>query len=334
MNKKEIKEILMVLYELDPELAQHEAELKKLIIKMKARCPETNFDKAFAAELKAELLGRPASSKNIFNINIMNRKIFMVAGSAALVGVLLFVFWRLDLNRPQDIPSLARLSASEEGIHSLAAGAFGSLAGINTQASAPTGAGGENLAVAKVSSAVSSGSASFAAERTAVSADSKMILPYYGFKYEYRGDPLDLSNVEAPVYRRLKGDRRVAKNLAASFIGSSASFDLGTLSDLKVSTVSLLEDKDLGLSINLDFNEDTISVYENWQKWGFPERDACGNDQACWERFRLKFEDYPSDDVLLALTDAFLNNHNVDRSHYGAPTAILGQIDNISRFGF
>lgn len=318
MNKREIRKILVTLYELDPELARHEVELMKLIVRMKAQRPETNFDKAFAAELKAELLGRPVISKGIINLNFMNKKIFVAVGSAALVGVLLFVFWRLDSGQPQETVSLARLSSSEEGVHNLAAGAFGSLAGINNQVSAPAGAGGENLAVAKPLAAGESNAASFTAERSAISADSKMILPYYGFKYEYRGDPLDLSATEAPVYRRLKGDRQAARDLAASFLGASAGFDLGTLSNLKVSTVSLLEDKDLGLAVNLDFNEDTISIYENWQKWSLPERDTCGDNQVCWERFRLKFEDYPADSDLVAITDAFLEKHNVDRAHYGA----------------
>lgn len=352
MQENQLKNILEELYILDPSLKNYELELINLITKMKDIKPDTKFDLAFAAELKKKIM---AQSKTVFEnsnkkiFNFMNKKIFIAAGSVVVVGVAVLAFsvyyqkgyWPTKNSGKEKIATgiLRDSSLTKEGFIALPDGAFGSLADLNAGIGTQSATGVEELASAKVlttnsvapmlavgDASVSSDSASL---RPAVSQggllSGKMIIaPYYNFKYVYKGDALNLQEETAPVYRRLKGDRAVAKELAASFSGfDSLGFELSSLDNLKVTNISLVEDKDLGLMINFDFNEDNVYISENWAKWTYPERDACGNNQNCWDKYRLKIENIPADSALIKMTDKFLSDHKIDRTHYGEP-----QVDN------
>jgi hypothetical protein len=155
-----------------------------------------------------------------------------------------------------------------------------------------------------------------------ITTDMKIMPPYYGFKYVYKGEALNLEDTSAAVYRRIKGDDAAAKNMASLISAASFSgLDFSAFSNLKAANVTLMEDKDLGLVISFDFNEGNINIYENWEKWTYPERDACGNEQSCWDRYRLKIGDVPADADLIAMADKFLTTHAVNLDHYG--TAIV-----------
>lgn len=353
MQENQLKNILEELYILDPGLKNYELELIGLITKMKDIKPDTKFDSVFAAELKEKIMAQSKmafknSNKKIFNFNFMNKKLFVATGSFALVGIVVLVFF--VYHQKGYLPTknvgeektangiLIDSSLTKEGFIALPDGAFGSLASLNAGAGIQGATGAGELAIAKVATtntitptlAVSdvSVSSTVASPRMLVpeggNISGKMIAPYYNFKYVYKGDALDLKEETAPVYRRLKGDRTVAKELAASFSGlDSLGFGLSSLNNLKVTNISLVEDKDLGLMINFDFNEDNIYISENWTKWTFPERDACGNDQSCWDRYRMKIEDIPADATLIDMSDKFLSDHKINRAHYGEP-----QVDN------
>lgn len=365
MQENQLKNILAELYVLDPSLKYYELELIQLITKMKDIRPDTKFDLVFAAELKEKIMAQSKmafenSNKKLFNFNFMNRKIFVAAGSFAMIGVVVLaflVYYQKGYLPTKNISGektavgiLIDSSLTKEGFIALPDGAFGNLAGLNTETGATSAAGTGELAVTKglainTSASVPATSvpvATLAVQDTRVSSNvassrmsvegagggiGKMIAPYYGFKYVYKGDDLGLKEETAPVYRRLKGDRTLAKELAASFSGfDSLGFGLSSLDNLKVTSISLVEDKDLGLMINFDFNEDSIYISENWTKWTYPERDACGIDQSCWEKYRLKIGNVPSDANLITMTDKFLSNHKIDRTHYGEP-----KVDNTWR---
>ncbi len=355
MQENQLKNILTELYVLDASLKDYEPELIKLIIKMKDIKPDTKFDSVLAAELKEKIMTQSKmvfknSGKKIFNFNFMNKKIFVAAGSFAAVGVVVLAFFvhyqkgylpTRNVGEERKVAGiLIDSSLTKEGFIVLPDGAFGSLASLNSGAGIQGVIGAGELASAKVTTTdaavptLAAFDAGVSSTMTVTSSrifipdggavPGKMIAPYYNFNYVYKGDALDLKEEIAPVYRRLKGDRTVAKELATSFSElDSLGFGLSSLNNLKVTNISLVEDKDLGLMINFDFNEDNIYISENWTKWTFPERDACGNDQSCWDRYRMKIENIPTDSVLINMTDKFLSDHKIDRAHYGEP-----QVDN------
>jgi hypothetical protein len=360
MQENQLKNILGELYVLDPSLKNYELELIGLITKMKDIKPDTKFDSVFAAELKEKIMAQSKiafkdSNKKIFNFSFMNKKIFIATGSLAAIGIVtltFFVYYQKgylptkNIGEKREVAGvLIDSSLTKEGFITLSDGAFGSLASLNTGTGTPStiSAGSANgtgeLASAKVSTsnavaptlAISNKSISLntASPKTLVSSEGAIsgrmiVAPQYNFKYVYKGDALNLKEETALVYRRLKGDRTVAKELAASFSGlDSLGFGLSSLDNLKVTNISLVEDKDLGLMINFDFNEDNIYISENYTKWTYPERDACGSDQNCLDKYRMKIENIPADQALIAITDKFLSDHKIDRSHYGEP-----QVDN------
>jgi len=157
--------------------------------------------------------------------------------------------------------------------------------------------------------------------------DQKMIAPWFGYTYVYKGDELSLEKEDATVYRRLKGSSNAASRLV-SLIGNLdfGGLTLASFNNLSATNLSVQENKDRGLSINFDFLEDTVNIYENYQQWRIPERDNCGSDEACWQRFRIKISDYPADTDLIAMADSFLAEHQIDTKHYGA-----AQVENYWR---
>jgi hypothetical protein len=260
----------------------------------------------------------------------MNKKIYIGASVFILIAIMSLVFMKL-----QKIPVSAPLASltnnnqdSGEAISVLPAGAFGSLASLSGAiavgesarlSSAPTAMGTMGIARNMMAADVSvSSTVTSPAIAPMPPIDAKMMMPFYGFKYVYKGDALELKEETSAVYRRLKGSGLAAKDLAAA-LGSFGFSDLSlsTFNNLKMTNFSMVEDKVQGLMINFDFNEDNIYISENWEQWKYVERDNCGSDQACWERYRMKMSDVPADEDLIIMSDKFLSAHKVNLEHYG-----------------
>jgi hypothetical protein len=304
--------------------------------------PETKFDKRFAARLKKEILQKHNASK--INFNFMNKRIYFIASSVAVLGVvIIFVSFNLN-NNPSDNwgqnnfvgnheSQVETKSAKKVAFVRLKDGAYGSLSELNTlagnisaKAPAPLGLGGGGQEIAGASvpavdpnmTVSSQGSTGLAAPARVM--DSKMIAPVSSYKYVYKGEPLDLKDATGDVYRRLKGDGQMGGDLA-NLVSSQnlGPINLQSFRNLKMTNLSLIEDRDLGLMINFDFNEDSVYIYENWEKWRIPERDNC-TDDACFNKYRLKIEDVPADEDLIAMSKNFLNTYSVSLDNYGEPS--------------
>ncbi len=342
MSEQELKKILSELYSLEPSLKEREADLIVLVQKMISSKPSLKFDAAFASRLKAEIMKLPLTPKTETKINInnnfnyMNKKLYWAFGSLA-VASLAFIFFLQTTGVSQQTQILIADNKQERkaAVDVLPAGAFGSLASLgatninesaNKTVAFGMGGGGGVAASAEMATftKVSADASSVAAisPMAGITTDMKIMPPYYGFKYVYKGEALNLEDTSAAVYRRIKGDDAAAKNMASLISAASFSgLDFSAFSNLKAANVTLMEDKDLGLVISFDFNEGNINIYENWEKWTYPERDACGNEQSCWDRYRLKIGDVPADADLIAMADKFLTTHAVNLDHYG--TAIV-----------
>jgi hypothetical protein len=341
MQKAELNTVLQELYSWDPKLKKREKELIDLINKMIESIPDTKFDASFAESLKQNLMSqeillnnndKPIRNYLLFNFKNMNRKLYAITGSVAIVGVvaLFLIVNKIPVNKINK-SSLVKNASSVQIVKSNP-GAFGALKTLSTSGNAASvgqesalktsGAGGAGMAVATAPT-------NFAA-RTMDSASSKMIVaPMYSYKFEYKGDPLELKEETGTVYRRIKGDGSLSSNLN-SLIGTETfgPINLNSFSNLKTGNISLFEDKKLGLNINIDFNEENIYIGENWQKWQ-SGRDNCGDNQACWDSFRLKITDIPDDGKLITMANNFISDHNINLEHYGEAV-----VDNNWRSGY
>lgn len=341
MQKAKLDTILQEIYSWDPKLKNKENELIKLIELMAESKPDTKFDESFAESLKKDLLSHRIlldsddgfkENNFLFNLKNMNKKIYIISGSFALVSVILLavVFNMLPKNKVASLISPATYNSkttAETQFVKANPGAFGSLALLSSSNTA----GG---ASAKMMSSSVTGAAPSADSRMSLSAtpamglagssetiSSKMIVaPQYAYSYVYKGDPLDLTEASGTVYRRLKGDGNLSGNLD-SVINTKAfgPINLSSFSNLRTNNISLVEDKKLGLNINIDFNEENIYIGQNWLQWR-SERDNCGDNQACWESYRIKINDVPDDAVSIKMASDFLNEKGINLEHYGTPT--------------
>lgn len=336
MQENELKKILTELYQIDSELKSHENDLIAIINRMHNIRPDTKFDAAFAARLKVELLSLNQRESNqekpkpSFNFNFMNKKIYIAAGSLAVIALAIFLSSKSFQGKQSDnFLNLAsnNREVNEEPIKVLPAGAFGSLVAV-----ASSGMTGESTksSVAPLGMGAGMGGDAVVSRMVATDApvgstmiapiEGKIMPPMFGIKYQYTGDPITLDKETASVYRRVKGTGSISRELADSLKSFGFSeLSLNSFTNLKVTNFSMVEDKDLGLMVSFDFLEDSIYVSENWEKWRNLERESCGADEACWKRFEIKIEDVPADSELIAISDRFLADHQVSLEHYGEP---------------
>lgn len=326
MQKDKLDLILEELYSWNPELKNKEAELIKLIELMVKSKPDTKFDEAFSEALKKDLLSHRILLDNdeglknnnfLFNLKNMNKKIYIGVGAVAVLGLAVLA---IMLNTvPAGKLALINTNKNDQFVKTNP-GAFGSLARLsasntNTGATKETATGG---AVASTMSAVGLSTRASAPMMSAPDAiSSKMIAPMNSYKYVYKGDALDLKDTTGSVYRRIKGDGNLSSNLDSLISTKSfGQINLGNFSNLQTSNISLMENKKLGLQINIDFNEENIYIGQNWLKWQ-SERDNCGDNQACWDSYRIKITDIPEDAALIKQANDFLTEKGINLDHYG-----------------
>lgn len=346
MEKNKLDNLLQELYLFEPQLVKFEAQLIEIINQMLELRPDTKFDSLLAAKIKARLMEKIEESKKrelnhrFFKLNFinMNKSIYIYAGLAT-VFVLAFSFLSFNLiNKFEHENKLGKLNEISSNSYEdwqernnddfvrVEPNAFGSLATIsltdlnenNNQNEldikmAPAGAGGSSTMMLGAPD------------------NARMIMPWIDhYEYIYQGDSLILDKSEGDVYRRLAITNNDGQRLANLISGLNLNgLDLSNFRNLKVQSISLLEDTDKGLAVNLDFESGSVSIYENWSKWRFPEREACGDDNACWQSFRLNIEDIPTDSVLINKANNFIKNYNIDLSNYGEPV-----VDNNWRFDY
>jgi len=263
----------------------------------------------------------------LFNLKSMNKKIYIMAGSLAVVGIAALVLM-INLTPKKSFSLLTGNKVKTEQFVKTNPGSFGSLALLSANKISESGN-------ASVSAKTSLTSASIPQVAPSIgmgdsrTMSSKMIAPMHSYTYVYKGDPLELSDATSTVYRRIKGDGNLSNNLD-SLISSKAfgPINLGAFSNLKTGSISLVEDKKLGLNINIDFNEENIYIGQNWLQWK-SERDNCGDNQACWDSYRLKISDIPEDASVIAMTNDFLSSKGISLEHYGE-----AKVDNSWRLNY
>ncbi|BFD25335.1 MAG: hypothetical protein JST_000676 [Candidatus Parcubacteria bacterium] len=347
MTTKKISQWLEELYEFDPSLKEHETALRQLIPQMIAAKPESGFSPELAQQIKTRL----ERDLKKLNYKSMPEKRLPIWRPILVwsTGVMAMLFLAITIYQIVPSDNIQRAQKSpENGIKKVAAAAFGPLnsqgVGVNeSRTAAGLGGGANNVNQSVTMTKELSITASDSSVSTTVSVDTleadtlapvnavgmggdgtefvqekMVIMPITNYRFSYQGEPLDLSNISNTVYKRLKSQNGFAVASLLSGLAIDA-VNLSSFSNLKATYVSLAEDKPFGLTASFDFNEDSVSLYSNWEKWQNPERENC-QDQACWDRFRVRYEDIPEDSVAIAATNEFLSNLGIDLNRYGQPS--------------
>jgi hypothetical protein len=281
--------------------------------------PETRFDARFEADLKRRFLaGLPAGRPSMFAsfFETMKKTTYLIPAGAALV---LLVALALNSNVVPGAPSREAASTAGVSIEQLDDRAFGLLAlSTGLGAARPESGGGSGLGLRQDTAAVPAPSAA-PLGLGAAGGDGKMIAPdswpgAINYRYVYKGGPIASLDAQLAVLKRIKGSTVSAQNLGNLDIDL---IDLSRLSDLKAGSYALVEDREFGYFINVDLNEGSVSINQNWAKWPHPEQSC--RDEACFQQYRLKAEDVPADDAVIAIADAFLAEYGISKTGLGAP---------------
>lgn len=147
----------------------------------------------------------------------------------------------------------------------------------------------------------------------------KMIVPpMQNYTFTYAGEAYPLEQDSLEVLRKEKGaNSNLGQVLANMNLGL---IDLKKFSDGKLQNFTIVQDREYGYMIYVDLNEGTIFVSQNWQRW---PQVRC-QDESCWARYRVKPEELPSDQELIAIADKFLKDFGISTAGYGKPEVEKG----------
>lgn len=344
-SPERIRAILEELYALDPSLREYGNDLEEAVGTLLAAKPDAYVSPEFANALRSRLTHPSAESIHSTSSTLMEKltKFLIPAGAVAVVAVVVaVVVTQPSLFRPSPgatpSPAGSSLLASGVTVTRTGANAFGDLAAqsgalggdasaISARSQSGGGYGGGGMApaipVADVAASEESANTAMGSAPSAAPVppmDTKMMIApdyvYERYRYTYDGELPELTpNVD--VYRRIKKPID-----GSSVLGSIRNIPLGVVDLNKFGNAglqqfTLLEPGQYGYQIYVDLNEGMININQNWNNWPRPEA-AC-RDQACFDNLRIKPEDVPSDEALIAIADAFLNERGIAKDAFGAP---------------
>ena len=315
MNEN-LEKLIEELCRIDPELRREETALRRVLSELLRNRPEVVPDHAFRMKLRERLIGQ-APSPSGARFPLWGQWLLVGAGVAA--AVLISVAYR-----PAATPLLL---SSEEKVNLLGSRAFGPLAladdaGQDAQSressakSAPPGLGG----------GVSAGS--FAAPSlpspTIVGGmggggEIGPVPPEYvnAYRFEYRGEPLELPDAELMVFRRAKGERASTELMGLLSRTGTGFIDLGAFRNARLQSFNLIEEDRNGYSVFVNMQESTVSISENR---AYSPKMVCPNGD-CDSPPEIGPEVVPGEEELIRVADAFLEAYGIPRDAYGEPYA-------------
>lgn len=297
-----IEHFLQDCYAIDPSLKEHEPELRRAIEKLIAAKPDARPDADFVARLRNEVVtnaGRMSASP------MNDLRTFFSMRWVAPVGALTAVVLLILVTSPGGKTPIGDVAPGDGASSTVAAReGFGPLAtaqGVNPAALSARGfggGGGVGLPMAM-----------------SEDADAKMMIApvdYVQYRFVYDGEFPELP-ADVTVLRRIKG----FSGIQIPNISGGDVMDLSALSNTRLQSLAIVEDREFGLMAYIDALEGTINLSQNWQKWPHPEQQCV--DEACWAQYRMSPEDVPSDEAVIEVADRFMDEYGISREGLGTP---------------
>ncbi len=322
-----IKEIMEELFAIDPDLKKYQKELEATMVKMIANKPKDKFDENFRHELKMKLLARAEelekekSARPILWKNLVFWRSLTFATAMAVIVLVIVVPAVRDGQFIKDSSPLS-LFSGKINIEKTGERAFGDLVSSEQSLAVSESDSYSGItapaAIPQASSSVSREAAGFGGGGGANASvlDMKALPPEYMTKYNYIyvGEDFSFTEESVEVLKRIKnyGSENLGSVLGNLSFGI---FDASKLSNVKVQTMSLAEDRDGGYIVDFNPYEGIISFYENWQRAIPVDYEA---------QPRLQESDVPSDEKLIEVANNFLSRYGISRENYGVPLVSQG----------
>ena len=357
-SEKNIKGILDDLYKIDPFLEKYEESVKNAIKELLKSKPDVEIDDKFIMELREkisdkieELRYQPQKKRAFFWQMFFSQK-FAYGFGGILVLILLFglVFHFINIDKTR--VSQIGQETTQTGFKKIALGdnAFGPLKVDNLQAGNTQAVGGsESAQPSNDTGEKTSGTVSITRPASglgggggmSVTGTAPSVMPvcetgdcgtYYPPKYVYVGDQITLDQNQVEVLRK-----RNKIEYSGSVSGLLQSFGFG-LADIngfegaRIQSVNLVQDKDFGYSIYINFDEGTISIDSYWPKWPHQQTTDC-KGEVCVATFEdwpnISQSDVPADEELISIASSFAVSHGIDLSFYGQPEVMKDWISSV-----
>ncbi len=315
--KASIKQFLADLYEIDPSLKDHEAELVPLIEELLANDPSSAPDDAFVQKLRMQLQSHAALIDAEPTGSVWDRFKYLFGGLATAA---VFIPVAVILTNQQSFdPTAPLFTNSVEATGKNAFGNLGEIATGNIPLGSPdarsmrpqSGGGGPGI-----------GGGGEAAVTNAVAPYGDMdmrIMPWnpVTYSYVYSGSLADLQpNVS--VYKREFKRLSVPMSTIADRLNLGG-VNMGSFNNMDVESVSFAQQSQYGYRMYVNMMDSSISIDANYEKW---PQSSC-QTEACWKQQQVKIGDVLADDKLIDIAQAFAKDHGIDLSIYGTP-----EVDN------
>ncbi len=313
---KNIQAILRELYEIDPDLRNHEKDLRPLIEYLLANDPARLPDEHFVEELRKRLNIRATTltsfpSPSFFSFLTMNNFTYAIAG--AVVTAVIAVPTAVVVMNQSAIPDAPGTPLFTYSVEEAAPNAF-NVAAIQSNARTQAGGGSAEMGMG--------GGGGVSNPVAPVATDSKLIAPdiyppsFTNYEFIFDGELPALPEGTVSVFERQKSMNNVSlATLSKNF--NVGLMDLNKFGGASVDSISFSQNTQFGYMINLMLKEGTLSINQNWEKWPHPENDC--QTEACWAQYRLKPEDVLPDEEAISIAKQFANDYGIDLSRFGEP---------------
>jgi hypothetical protein len=352
-SEKNIKDILDDLYKIDPFLEKYEESVKKAVKELLKSKPDVEIDDKFVMELRErisdkieELKFHPQQKRASFWQIFFNQKFAYGFGGVLMLMLLVGLVFHFTNINTINVSHLGQ-QTTQSGFNKIALrdNAFGPLTVGNTQAVG----GSESTQPSTDTSTKTSGTVSATGPATGLGGgggttyanNAPAAVPicdtgdcgtYYPPKYIYVGDQITLDQNQIEVLRKRN---KIEYNGSIPGLLQSFGFGLADINGFegaRVQSVNLVQDKDFGYMIYINFDEGTISIDSYWPKWPRQQITDCKGEVCTmtlenWPN--ISEADVPTDKELISMANSFAANHGIDLSFYGQPEVMKDWISPI-----
>lgn len=314
--------ILAELYEIDPGLREHEADLIPLLQQLLARDPAQKPSAAFVKKLRKELAARMNAAANgavEHRVTYASPSGYFSRFAYALVGATAAVVIAVPATLNYSKQHLPTQPAEPEGRNEAPMAKTDGFAGSDqaTGMPSPTPTGNNPVAgYARTQAGGGAGGGGGIFMDGKMSAVSSLIAPWNPVKYVLEGDLPELPQGQVEVLERdLRPLKVPFSSIQSAF--KDAAIDLSSFEGTSVEFVTVTQRKQYGYTINVSMADGSVSINQAWEFWPHPEQNC--QDEACYRALQPKLSDIPADAELIRVADAFIKEHDIDLSGYGDP---------------
>ncbi|HNW55593.1 MAG TPA: hypothetical protein PKN62_00735 [bacterium] len=290
---EKIEQILEELFMIDPALKNRSTEIRQVVALMLKERPQTDINPDFFIELRSRLADKISEQPRF----MIKKFVWPVVALAGVGSLLLLVVLNNNYFSNQGLLS------SQIYINSLSDNYFGKISSDNQKEMFINNTG--NIAAAR---GVLVNTIPPVGISKDLAVNQKMIVPDNPIKYKmvYQGEEIRLAASQGAVYRksgRSQSGQELAKQIQKLGFGF---IDLKKFTNAKLDSLSLKEDRQNGYVFSANLENNSFSIYQNWEKWPQPSET-------------IKKEELPDRDAIISVAKDFAKEYKIDLSLYGQP---------------